>query len=79
MPRITDIPTTWTAIGVPTATAETWQCVEGRVAITIEAAPGTDDGIILWDGRGWDVPAGATVRYRRAGSGAAVIQREKRA
>lgn len=79
MPRITDIQPTWTAIAAPTATAETWQCVEGRVAISIAAAPGADDGIHLWDGRGWDVPAGATVRYRRVGTSAAVIQREQRA
>ena len=79
MPRITDITLTWTAIAAPTASAETWQCVDGRVAITIEAAPGPDDGIELWDGRGWDVPTGATVRYRRVGGSAAVIKREKRA
>lgn len=79
MPRITGISTAWTAIGAPTATAETWQCVDGKVAITLEAAPAADDGIILYGGRGWDVPAGATVRYRRVGPEAATIQREKRA
>lgn len=76
MAIITNIPTTWTAIGAPTTAAEIWQCTSGSVEITAEAAPQPSDGIRLDSGMGVMVSAGKTVSYRNVGLGAAVIRRE---
>ena len=59
MPRIINIQRTWQTVG-PLANAETWQCVEGKVAISLAASPGDNDGIVLFDCRGWDIAAGKT-------------------
>lgn len=76
MAIITNIPTTWTAIGAPTAAAEIWQCTAGSVEITAEPAPQASDGIRLDAGMGVMVSSGKTVRYRNVALGAAVIRRE---
>lgn len=76
MAILTGFGNAWTAIGAPTASAEIWQCTEGIVEITTEAAPQAADGIRLEAGRGVPVSQGKTVRYRKVGDTAAVIRRE---
>lgn len=77
MAIITNIPTTWTAIGAATTAPETWQCTDGAVCVSTEAAPADDDGIRLEGGRGVQISAGKTVQYRRVSESAAIIRREK--
>lgn len=74
MPRITDIGTDWTSVTL--TQAETWQCTDGKVALTTHANPGPEDGIVLTPGQGWQISSGKTVRYRKIGGSAAVIARE---
>lgn len=75
MPRITDIPATFTQVG-PLATDEIWQVHEGIVLISLEA--GADDlrGLRLTQWETLQILAGKTVWYRRFGDAPAIISRE---
>ena len=73
--KITNVPITWT-VGPTLAQDETWQCRHGQVELSTDAAPADGDGILLMAGQGWPIKSGLTVRYRNAGTTAAVITRQ---
>lgn len=76
MARIQATNTDWSA-GTELTEAETWQVVEGKAWITVEASPGDDDGILLHGERGVQIASGKTVKYKLAtGYGFADIRRE---
>lgn len=81
MPRLTDIPETWSD-PIEATTFELWQCQAGTVQIAWgDTAPGEGEGgIELRPGDAVEVSPGETVRYRRLpGAPASVIERQIRA
>lgn len=75
MSLITDATTGWSSPITPT-TDEIWQTRKGSVFLTTTATPDPDDGIALNEGSAVRIPAGSTVRYRKAGPAVAWIARE---
>lgn len=75
MPRITNIPDTFTATAELVA-EEIWQVHDGAVRISLEDGADLERGIRLTQWQTILVPAGKVVRYRRDGSSAAVLSRE---
>ena len=75
MALITDAATAWSA-PVTLSSDEIWQTRKGSVFVTTTASPDAEDGIALHELNAVQLPAGATVRYRKAGTTEAMIVRE---
>ena len=75
MALIRDAQNEWSA-HVTLMTAEIWQAREGHIFLSTTAAPESDDGISLVLRDDIRLAAGLSVRYRKAGTTAALIARE---
>lgn len=75
MALITDTATAWSA-PITLSTDEIWQTRKGSVFVTTTATPDADDGLALHELNAVQLPAGAIVRYRKAGPTEALIVRE---
>lgn len=75
MALVTDAATSWSA-PVTLATDEIWQARKGSVFVTTTSSPAAEDGIGLHENHAVQLPAGATVRYRKEGVTLALIVRE---
>lgn len=75
MPLITNASNTWSA-PVTLSADEIWQARREGVFLSTAETPGPDDGLLLRDGSAVQFTSGRSVRYRLAGSKAALIARE---
>jgi len=75
MALVTDAATTWSA-PITLLTDEIWQAREGSVFVTTTSAPAADDGMLLLQYHAVRLSAGSDVRYRKEGTGDAVIVHE---
>ena len=75
MATITDAATGWSS-PVSRTTNEVWQSRSGNVFVSTSASPGPDDGIALHEMHAIQFAAGLSVRYRKEGTGEAMIARE---
>ena len=75
MALITDAATGWSS-PVSLVSDEIWQTRKGSVFVTTTSAPDADDGLALHEFHAVQFPAGSQVRYRKEGSGAALIVHE---
>lgn len=75
MALITDATTAWSA-PLTLGTDEIWQTRKGSVFVTTTATPDAEDGIALHELNAVQLPAGAQIRYRKAGLTEALIVRE---
>jgi hypothetical protein len=75
MALITDAATAWSA-PVTLTQDEVWQARKGGVFLTTTASPAAGDGLFLREGLGIRLSVGSDVRYRKEGTGEAVIVRE---
>ncbi len=75
MALITDAALTWSAT-VTLSSDEIWQTRKGSVFVSTTASPAAEDGLALDEGAAVQLPAGASVKYRKAGTGEAWIVRE---
>jgi hypothetical protein len=68
MAVVTDATEEWSA-GTVLAENEVWQAQTGWFRVSVEAAPGLDDGIILRGDRGdaIEISSGKTVKYKVIG------------
>lgn len=77
---IKDIPTTWTAVTL--AQDETWQCLTGKVRVSLDTTPALaamslENGILLEPLMAIQFNSGDVVRYRRSSTAATCIARKK--
>lgn len=75
MALITDATTIWSS-PITLTQDEVWQTRQGGVFVTTTASPAADDGLFLREGTGIRFSAGSDVRYRKEGTGEAVVARE---
>ena len=75
MALLSDAATGWSS-PVTLMTDEIWQVRKGSVFVTTTSTPDADDGLALHEFHAVQLPAGSVVRYRKEGSGAALIARE---
>ena len=75
MALISDATTNWSS-PVVLATDEIWQAREGSVFVTTTGTPAANDGIALHENHAVQLPAGASVSYRKEGTTNALIVRE---
>lgn len=75
MALITDAAFAWST-PVSLGADEVWQARDGRIFVTTATSPGAEDGILLLETHAIRLSAGQQVRYRKDGSGQAVIARE---
>lgn len=75
MALITDAALSWSA-SITLTTDEIWQTRRGSVFVTTSASPAAEDGLALEEGAAVQLPAGATVQYRKSGAAEAWIVRE---
>lgn len=75
MPRITNVPASFTATTELVAD-EIWQVHDGAVRLSFEDTADAERGIRLVQWQTIQIPAGKIVYYRRDGSSAAVLSRE---
>jgi hypothetical protein len=75
MALITNATTGWSSPVTLTAN-EVWQSRRGAVYVSTTATPAANDGIALHEMDAVQFSNGLTVRYRKEGSGEALIARE---
>ena len=75
MALIADAATGWSSPVILTSD-EIWQTRKGSVFVSTTGSPAADDGLALHEFHAVQFPAGAVVRYRKEGSGEALIVRE---
>ena len=75
MALITDAAFTWSS-PVTLNANEVWQARNGRVFVSTSPSPAAGDGIELWETHAIQFSAGQQVRYRKEGTGTALIARE---
>jgi len=75
MALITDAATAWSS-PITLTRDEVWQTRRGGVFVTTTASPAADDGLFLREGIGIRFSVGSEVRYRKEGTGDAVIVHE---
>ena len=75
MALITDATTTWSS-PVTLTQDEIWQARSGTVFVTATPGASADDGLFLREGSATLISAGTELRYRKEGTGSAVIVRE---
>lgn len=72
MALISDATTAWSS-PITLTQDEIWQTRRGGVFVTTTVSPATDDGLFLREGTGIRLSAGSDVRYRKEGTGEAVV------
>lgn len=75
MSVISDAETSWSS-PITLSNDEIWQTRKGSVFVTTTASPASDDGLALHEFHAVQLSAGTEVRYRKEGSGDALIVRE---
>ncbi len=75
MSLITDATTGWSA-PITLASDEIWQTRKGSIFVSTTTTPDAEDGLALHEFHAVQFPAGSQVRYRKEGSGEALIVRE---
>jgi hypothetical protein len=74
MAEINNVTAAWSA-GTALTVAEIWQCQEGAVRLSTEAAPTAADGILLRAEKAVQFAAGVTVKYKLHQANASTITR----
>lgn len=77
MPVVPNITSSWSD-QISVVENEIWQCKAGTAALTTEASPSDDDGILLkgYSGHAVTISAGRSVRIRSVSREPAVVVRE---
>ncbi len=75
MSLVSDAATTWSA-PITLTSDEVWQTRKGSVFVTTTSSPDTEDGLALHEFHAVQFSAGLVVRYRKEGSGEALVVRE---
>ncbi len=75
MALITDATTNWST-SVTLTTDEIWQTRKGSVFVSTTGSPAVEDGLALHEFHAVQFSAGTSVKYRKEGTGEALIVRE---